>query len=99
MSDRDNFFDQFNTPKAVSIIAEKVAGKPCPMCDAADWHLEVSRTLEGEVPSTAFLLKDPRMYWDGAPSIPAVAFSCGNCGFIRLHNIPLVLRGAKANGE
>lgn len=100
--DEVDFLDQFDTISATLVADMKGKDRPCPMCDADDWRIEVREKDGEQVPAAVFVMKDPRSHWGAAPSIPAIAFSCGNCGFIRLHNIPLALKSippGSNNGE
>lgn len=90
MDDRERFLDQFDTDAAAEIVHARTKNKPCPMCDTNDWRIEVRQKGNSFLPTPTFLLKDTGAWFGPSPSIPAIAFSCGHCGFVRLHNIPLL---------
>lgn len=87
--------------KAVELVKERTAGRVCPFCDHRKWLVE-SRSpvsaisqLNGDANAApVFLLTDTDSFWEGPPTIPAVVMTCENCGFIRLHNVPVLLGGA-----
>jgi len=63
---------------------------PCPMCSDTRWFVESDSKGLVQKPSPGFLMKDPRGHIGPAPSVPALVFSCSNCGFIRMHNIAVL---------
>lgn len=90
----EDFLDQFDTHSAFVVAALRTRKRPCPMCDVDDWRLEIAEREGVKSPAPVFVMKDPRAYWGPTPSMPAIAFTCGNCGFIRLHNVPYLLKNA-----
>lgn len=97
MSEDDDFEQTIAALKiseAARRVLEKTSGAGCPFCGNTRWLAESGGDLaavDGSAP--VFVPKDTRGYWGPAPSIPAVALSCSNCGFIRLHNIAVLNNG------
>lgn len=86
----DDFLYQYEIDLVADRIEEILGGEShCPMCGTNHWVIEYRHAAEGTIGSLStpvFVMKDPRGHFGGAPSIPAVAFTCTNCGFLRLHN-------------
>lgn len=74
---------------AVQTVFEKTGPATCPFCTNDKWLVESSGDGKAD---PVFVIKDPRAHFGPAPAIPAVALSCSNCGFIRLHNIAVANR-------
>jgi hypothetical protein len=91
-NEEKDFLEQFDTHSAFLMAAMKTRGRPCPMCDVDDWRLEIAEKDGVVSPAPIFVMKDARSYWGPSPSMPAIAFTCGNCGFIRMHNLPYLLK-------
>lgn len=73
---------------------EKTGSAACPFCGNTEWLTESGGNLAAEDGTApVFVPKDIRAYFGPAPSIPSVALSCSNCGFIRLHNIAVLNDG------
>ena len=91
--------------RAVELVKEKTDGRECPFCSHKHWLVEsapgnstLKQLLGAGEPSPIFLITDNDSFWEGPPTVPAIALSCSNCGFIRLHNIAALL-GDGENGE
>ncbi|MFU0503610.1 hypothetical protein [Pseudaminobacter sp. NGMCC 1.201702] len=95
-SDYAKFVSDLNIPEAQKRLEEKVTQPACPFCGTNDWRTESSPpdVLLG-IASPTFVMKDPRSYFGPAPSIPTISVSCGNCGFIRQHNVSILTGRAK----
>lgn len=89
--DREKFLDQFDSVATSLLVKDRTEGKTCPMCDTEDWRIEVRSKGDKLLPAPVFVVKDTGAWFGPSPAIPAIALSCGNCGFIRLHNIPLLV--------
>ena len=61
-----------NVDRTLEFIKEKWKNR-CPMCDHADWHVQ-NRSFElREFQSGSIVI-------GGAPVIPVIPITCGNCG-------------------
>lgn len=84
---------------AVDRLTARLKRTTCPFCDNDEWIIEGSSGLFGLAPpevSPVFVPKDTRAHFGGQPSVPALAFSCTNCGFVRLHNLTMLRDDGKA---
>lgn len=82
-----------------AFIAERGGANPCEGCGAHDWTVSLALGDKGHIP--VLFGVDPRtLDLNGAAMLPAVAFSCNNCGNIRLLSRPTIARwkSEKANG-
>jgi hypothetical protein len=83
--------------RVLAEIGDKTANRPCPMCDNKTWIYEGGGALLGP-PKVAFVPMTMVAHFGNAPAIPALTLTCVNCGFIRHHNIPMVLSRTRKDG-
>lgn len=81
---------QFRAFEAQKRLENAIPNPECPICKNRRWFLETDGRGLLSSPSPEFISKDPRGFWGPAPSIPTVVYSCGNCGFVRQHNIAVL---------
>lgn len=77
-------------------LSSKGADKPCPICETNNWIAE-STFYENEnmnvltIAHLKFFEWLPSGFWEDKKRIHnAYMLTCGNCGFIRLHNKSIV---------
>jgi rubredoxin len=83
---------------ALQYIGEKTSNRPCPMCGAKSWTFESAGSVLAAVPKVAYVPMTMVAHFGRAPAIPVITLTCENCGFIRHHNIPMVMTKAGENG-
>ncbi|UHD45362.1 hypothetical protein LUX29_20595 [Aureimonas altamirensis] len=82
----------FDLGASFDLMVERVGGLgKCPMCSHEAWVSETplnsDKRKTKDVEAPAYVLKTNDMYLSGSPAIPVLAWTCKNCGFLRLHNL------------
>lgn len=86
----EQFVESLKLGEALATIQKKTAGAKCPMCGNVSWFIEGSIENGAPKPLPAYVILDPRTYFEGSPSFPVISLSCSECGFVRLHNVTVV---------
>ncbi len=66
---------------AAMMVQQKTKDRPCPICEERDWRIEVFTEGEHATPAIGAIGTANR-----PGGVPVVMLTCGNCGFVRLHN-------------
>ena len=83
---------RFDTESTIDRVGKRVKQPAtCPFCENTHWFIESSGDEGSLRPAPVFLLKAPNPFFGATPSIPVVVYTCSNCGFVRMHNIKIVL--------
>lgn len=100
MSDTKNlpFTDQ-QLKDALHKLAMKTGEAACPFCGNTLWAYESARPGQiGAVPEVAHVMMTNHAIFGPAPSIPGITLTCSECGFVRVHSLPTLLKGTQ-NGN
>lgn len=97
MSDRqfpseDDLVEALNT---LSLNAGRIA---CPICMNQTWEIETEPTggLLSILPLPGIIGFKPSKSTTMSPLIPCLVLVCENCGFIREHSVPMLLRKSRS---
>ncbi len=80
---------------ALGHIGHVTANMACPCCGTRKWTVEtegMGGLLSPLLPFLAYIPFTAAPFFGPAPVIPSIVLSCDECGFVRHHNVPHILK-------
>ncbi|MBD9635439.1 hypothetical protein IB277_03860 [Ensifer sp. ENS07] len=98
MSDKleNPYGDQF-LHDALEYVAKKTSKAKCPFCGNPNWTYENGGGLLMPVPKMAYIPMRYQPQTGQAASIPVFTLTCTECGFVRHHNLPMIMTKLDGN--
>lgn len=97
------FLTEDEVHQALTEFSKRTGKHECPVCNNSTWEIETQVDVE-----TARILPLPGLIGyrsttnhSVAPTTPTLVITCDNCGYVRMHSIPMLLRkaGERTNGQ
>ncbi|MBB5663227.1 putative RNA-binding Zn-ribbon protein involved in translation (DUF1610 family) [Rhizobium leguminosarum] len=84
---------------ALEYVGKKTADAPCPFCGNKNWTYENTGGLLWPVPKVAYVPMTNQSFFGPAPAIPVFTLTCTECGFVRHHNLPMIMTHIEKAGN
>lgn len=97
--EKDHPYSEEELRDALVYVAETTPNAACPFCGNSTWAMESDKSKPKLVPKVVFAPFTNRAFFGPAPAIPTISLTCENCGFIRLHNLPMVMTKLNDGGS
>lgn len=98
MSDRQ-FPSENDLMEALRTLSDNTGRIACPICMNQTWEIETEPGggLLSILPLPGLIGFRPSNPTTMSPLIPCLVFVCENCGFVREHSVPMLLRKSRSN--
>lgn len=85
--------------KALEYVGNTTPNAECPFCKTSKWSFEGGGGILSPVPKLGYIPLTTVGFFGPAPAIPAIILTCTNCGFVRHHNVPMVMTKIEGAGN
>lgn len=77
--------------EALDYVGKTTPNAECPFCKTSKWSFEGRGGLLFPVPNLGYIPLTTVAFFGPAPAIPTITLTCTNCGFVRHHNVSMIM--------